>query len=285
MDWQAFVFDSSANWIDRLTAIARRRFGNGSIADEAFNFAFERLSADNWNMLTQFSGRAHPGTFLVTVFTNELEDFARRKFGRPRPPAWLERLGDLWLRIFKLLCLERQEPETIVDRLCAGQLRDPNDIRQIIKTVRGKISDCGKRTGEMVTDQVPDMGGDIDAVADPETIITRTDLAMLFRVLNSVLRGDVNAEPPHVSAAADTLAHTAFGKLASLRDALTLSAEECLILRQIYQDNVSISAVARGLRQPDHQVRRNAQRAVTRLRDALHAAGLTADVIRALLQE
>lgn len=284
MDWQNFVFDSSAHWIDRLTAIARRRFGNGSIADEAFNFAFDRISANDWDLLTKFAGRSQPGTFLITVFTNELEDFGRRKFGRPRPPVWLERLGDLWLRIFKMLCLERQEPETIVDRLCAGQTRDPNDIRHIVKTVRGKIPDCGKRTGEVLTDAVPDFGADDYAVSAPEDLITQADLAMLFNVLASLLSGDVDARQKPTSASTTALANAAFSNLSQLRESLVLSPEECLILRQIYQDNLSISAVARNLQLPDHQVRRNAQRAVARLHDALNSAGLTADVIRALLR-
>lgn len=279
MDWQAFVFNPVDAWMDRLNVLARRRFGEGSLADEAFNFAFEQISENRWERLNGFCGRSQPGSYLIAVFNNELEDFARKKFGRPRPPAWLDRMGETWLRIFKLLCLERREPETIVDQLCARDERHPDDVRIIIRTIRGRIPDCGQQIIDVVTDEIPQTDcGDTRALG-PEAQLDQLELAKLFEAVAATLTSGVDA---HVKSAAG-FAHQAQGRWAQLAEKLKISDDERIVLRQVYQDGLRLSAVARNLGRPEHELRRMVQRTVTRLQRILEKEGFGIEALRQLL--
>lgn len=279
MDWQTFVFNPTAAWMDRLSTLARRRFGEGSLADEAFNFAFERISENRWELLSGFCGRSQPGSYLIAVFNNELEDFARKKFGRPRPPVWLDRLGETWLRVFKLLCLERREPETIVDQLCARNERHPDEVRLIIRTIRGKIPDCGQQIMDVVTDEIPQINcGDTRALG-PEAQLDQLELAKLFEAVATTLT--FGAEIQVNSAAGIT--DKAQGRWSQLTEKLKISDDERIVLRQIYQDGLRLSVVARKLGRPEYELRRMVHRAVTRLQRVLETEGFGIETLRQLL--
>ena len=127
-DWQHFVFDPKGRWIERMVRLAERRFPDAAVSGAAYNFAFENISDNDWRGLESYTGRAQPGTYLTVVFCRHLEDYSRARFGRPRPPAWLNRLGELWKRVYQMLCLERMEPGSIVDRLTAAQKPNVNRI-------------------------------------------------------------------------------------------------------------------------------------------------------------
>ncbi len=138
MDWHRLFFEQGG--YGRLDAIARRRFPDENIAGQAFNQAFEELSKDGYSRLSGYTRISLPGTYVTVIFNRLLVDFSRGKFGRPRPPARLvRRFGDLGKAVFQRLCLERWEPETIVDWLCArkepatqGRARD--NVCRIIAT-------------------------------------------------------------------------------------------------------------------------------------------------------
>jgi len=84
VDWKSLVFESG--WMQKLDQLAAKRFGAGGLAEEAGNYVIEQLSNDNWASLTSFKGQCKPETYLHTVTNNYLEEFSRKRFGRPRPP-------------------------------------------------------------------------------------------------------------------------------------------------------------------------------------------------------
>ena len=148
MSWQDFVFEPAQ--YQRLERMAQKRFpGREPLAEEAFTWALERLAEDSWARLGAFAERRSPWAYLATVFRNLLEDFSRARFGRPRPPAWLKRLGSLWVGVYKRLCLERQEPERIVAVLGAEEGEDAAETaREAISVIYGHIPDCGMSASE-----------------------------------------------------------------------------------------------------------------------------------------
>jgi RNA polymerase sigma factor (sigma-70 family) len=283
MDWQHLVFDPQARRVRLLERIARRRFRSESLADEAFNFALERLSADGWAMLGGFQERAKPVSFLVAVYANLLEDFARARFGRPRPPAWLARLGRLWKQVFTWLCLERQEPESIVARLAGPEGPDPEEIDEMITVIFGRIPDCGSRRPEEIPEDEPDAlsaRSDLSPASrvapDPETALTERDHGELLQALGSLLGG---AEPVDGNPLLQDMSRGLAGRWSEIARAIDLSDEERLLLRLVYQDGRKFAAVGRLLGLPEHQVRRRTQRAVKRIGDVLRAAGYSAESI------
>src|SRR5262245_8190758 len=111
IDWQALFFDSRAEWPARLMTRARRRYGPPPDAEAAYNHAFQAISENEWSRLSDgYRGSGTAEGFMAITFVNLLEEYAVRKYGRLRPPAWLQRLGGMWTRVFELLCLRRLEP-------------------------------------------------------------------------------------------------------------------------------------------------------------------------------
>jgi len=153
INWQDHLYNPKL--MARFEMLAAKRFGGeSSLAEEAYTEAISRLADPKWqqNKLQGYKGIASPSSFLTAIYKTLLEDFSRKKFGRPRPPAWLQRLGNLWVRVFKMLCLERHEPETIVDRLCheKGETRQYT-VFEAIETIKERIPSCGQIVGGWFT--------------------------------------------------------------------------------------------------------------------------------------
>ena len=279
-DWQQFVFDPAGRWIERLVRLAERRFPNAAVSGAAYNFAFDKISKDDWRLLENYTGKAQPGTYLTAVFGRLLEDYSRMHFGRPRPPTWLHRMGELWTRVYQLLCLERMEPGSIADRLTAGHARPRAEVERTIAVVRARIPDCGQSRGEIAAADLTDtIESKQKETTNPESELSEQELGELLRALRDLLgrdAGDAARDPPSgAGAASSSLA----SRLAELRASLDLDDVDHLILKVVYQDGLAVAAAARVLRLPEHRVRRRCERTVKRLCGAMLAAGIGPEVL------
>lgn len=267
IDWQSLFFDPSAQWPARLTARARRRYGGTPDAGAAYNYAFEEISRDDWARLrTGYRGTGSAEGFLAIAFLNLMEEYAVRKYGRRRAPAWVQRLGTPWTRIYELLCLRRLAPETIVDELRMREGHDVGVLRRAIADVRGRVTGCGEHVGEQTTDDVvePPSSGVTAA-----TELERGELAHLLAVLRGLLADERRApdvEPPPNPESART-------RIAALSEHVRLTNEERLMLRLLYEENCTIPEAARALAMNERTARRAHERLMKRLRDALGRHG------------
>jgi DNA-directed RNA polymerase specialized sigma24 family protein len=270
IDWQALFFDESSDWPGRLMARARRRFGaDNPDAEAAYNHAFDALAADGWARLDRFTGKGSADGFLAITFLNLMEDYAVRKYGRVRPPVWVQRLGQPWLRIFELLCLQRQPRQRVIDLLSADG-HPAGSVQQAVREVKGRIPRCGEHRGEAVA-QAP--APDPVSTHTPVSEMEDDELTDLF----GVLRGMLDAEA-QTAAAADLPAGETPPRSLIARAAATLelSARERLLLRLVYQEQCTIPEAARDLQMNERTARRVHGRLISRLRSALEPLGLTA---------
>jgi hypothetical protein len=279
-DWQHFVFDPAGRWIERLVRLAERRFPDAAVSGAAYNFAFERISSQDWHLLESYTGRAQPGTYLTAVFCRLLEDYSRARFGRPRPPSWLNRMGEMWKRIYQMLCLERMEPASIADRLTGQDARLHAEVHRTIAVIRARIPDCGQSRGEIaMEDPTETLESEPGDTADPESQLSQHELAELLGALRSLLGHVATLAVREADSRAAMAASLLAPRLAKLRDSLHLDDEERLVLKLIYQDGRTVAAAARALRIPEHQVRRMRDRAVSRLRQVMLAAGIGPELL------
>lgn len=287
IDWQRFIFDPESCWIDRLTLLAQHRFRNrDTLAIEAFNFALDRISMDEWSKMKSYTGLSNPGTFLIAVFNNLLEDFSRARFGRIRPPLWLVRLGDFWTHIFQLLCKERLAPETIVDWMSAHGKNKPDAVRNAIRLIRSKIPNCGMFTEELSVPEISESENAIEDISDtPESLLIQEDLATLLEVLSKLLGGSakISLKGPNRKTLEFTTA--VFRRRHVIQHTVQISDEDRLILRLIYQKGWKVPSTAQALGLPEHQVRSRLKRTEKSLRAVLQEEGFTADVIRTLFND
>jgi hypothetical protein len=268
VDWQALFFDARAQWPARLMARARRRYGNTPDAEAAYNHAFEAVSLDDWARLRDgYRGSGSAEGFLAITFLNLIEEYSVRKYGRPRAPAWIQRLGGVWSRVYELLCLRRAAPEAIVDQLCARPGHDAALVRRAIVEVRGRVTGCGERVGEHNVDEEIEPE---PSSATPASALERSEMAHLLAVLGGLFaRPDGPAGP----SPGEPDPPRGRERIAALETGVQLATQERLLLRLIYEENCTIPEAARSLSLNERTARRMHERLMAQLREALSRHG------------
>jgi RNA polymerase sigma factor (sigma-70 family) len=130
---------------DLVDRLAQRRFASETLSQEAALFVMDRLEKDEWKLLRGYRGSARLKTYFSSVVYNLLEDFARNRFGRVRPPSWLKKLGGIWLLLYRLMCLERYSFSEAA-HLAADRYHHlgPEKIELMAERILGEIPTCGK---------------------------------------------------------------------------------------------------------------------------------------------
>ncbi len=258
IDWSLLFFDPAHGLSEKLLARARQRFGDSPDVDAAYNFALERLSAQDWQPLTDgYTGRGSPQGFLAITFINALEYYARAKYPRARPPQWLRRLGDLWLQVWRRLCLKREAVESIVDALGNSDAARCDEVRGAAVQIRARIPNCG----QVVAEEAVDPG---DETAVSQDALQALDRATAETLLN-VAAGMLQSETPTASTEAT---------MTALRDALEMDDDDRLLLKLVYDEGMKVAAAARALGMTRKQASRRHLALLETCRQALASIGL-----------
>jgi len=267
-DWQRFYFSGAPPWCDVFRKAALRRFrGDEALSEQAFNFAESQLSADGFAQLRGQVVSEKPERLLITAFYNNLENFSRSHFGRPRPPAWVERAGELHVRIFRMLCTERQMVQSIVDWCVSRRNLEPETVRKIVRDLGAKIPSCGARIVVVASGDGEEPTAPV--TAEPLWALEQQELATACEALR-VVTGSL--EPTEASVLSST------ADLAIWRDLLNrveIGDEARLILRMTFVDKLKYAESARRLGRTPKQVERSVKTALELLREALESAGVT----------
>lgn len=90
---------------DLLREVVRRFETHISATDECYEYICAKLSDDDFRRLKQFdpTGPARFRTWLTTVTANLCKDWRRSRYGRQRPPKFVQDLPDLDKAVFQLL--------------------------------------------------------------------------------------------------------------------------------------------------------------------------------------
>lgn len=265
MDYKDKVFAE----LDMIHRLATRRFSNPVLAEEAVLFALDGLEAGDWQRLREYTGQSSFTTYLASLTYRLFEDFARRRFGRKRPPLWIRTLGGIHALLFRFLCLERLPVSDAVEYVAQRQ-RLPNhqEIEQAAWTILEKVVDCRSHQAlEVAIDEADNAGCHEDSAVERfEAEDQANFLGVLFA---GIFDRDGGAQ----------LARSCAG-LFDLQ--IELSAEERLLLKMCYQDNISVTRAGEILGLNRHQVHGRLRRLLARLAEIFATAGI-ADELRELL--
>ena len=266
VDWPTLIFDPA--FMAGLERMAARRFVQPVLAEEACTAMLEALSEDDWAALHRFSGKSAPTTFAYAVAGRAMEDFARRKFGRPRPPQWLQAMGQAWVRLWQMLCLERQWPETIKNRL-ASEFRD-GLIGDAIREIKKRIPRCGEPgfseccVSELGLDSLPD-----DKGATLDASFHKAQREQALTLMATLLNANPNAADPSSCPSNEEEA------LAALAASVSLSEDDRLLLALHYEDGLASRRIAELTGSSAATVQRRLQALRQRLHVALADMGVT----------
>jgi len=248
---------------ERINRLAGRRFPQAELAEEAALYVMDGLARDDWQRLRAFDGRSTLATYIAALTLRLLEDFARIRFGRIRPPLWVRRLGGIWLTLFRLLCLERLPPgeaAAVIGNREPGQTRAAEEAAY---RLLGEIPNCGEHRGEQVelNEKITLPNTEEDCSAQ-EYRLEQEERHRLFTLLGRVLFDDDTGEADprlleRVAAAG-----------------LCLEPRDRLLLKLCYRDGVAVAEAGRMLGWNRHQVHGRLRRLLERLRQDLAHAGL-----------
>lgn len=259
--------------IDRLAA---KKYLDTSLAGEASMYVLEKLEQDNWQRVRKFEDKAKFSTFLAVLTRRLLEDFSRKKFGRARPPAWVKRLGGLWLEVFRRLCMERLSlPDTVTTLRSEIPARSSGEIEEVAHTILLKISTCGEQRGRetLIENEDFDHPNHLEdhCKASIEDVLQERD----ERLLLDAISREFLTENDEV-----TSLHAGIKRLQQI--GITLNHEERLMLRLRFSEGMTFAATGQLLGMSEEQTRRKVKALLTMLRDKFTLAGMD-DILQDIL--
>lgn len=268
---QDYTQKITAHW-DLINRIAGRRFADTGLAEEAALYVINGLEQDNCRRMQAFSGRAKLSTFISAVTLRLLEDFARKKFGRVRPPAWITTFDGIWVMLFELLCLQRlsvaEAVETLMNRVAASRRQQ---VEESAWTILERVTHCGAHQGlEVSLDSDDEAGspGDIpDQQHDPEAHLLAEERRTLFKLLFQQLATEDDAHGD----VEDSLQ-------AMLQTPIRMSARERLLLKLCFQDELSVTRAGEMLGFNANQAHGRMRRLLARLRKNFDRAGISEEL-------
>ena len=282
IDWPSIVF--SQTWLKKLNVLASNRFNIGITSESSVTFVIENLSENNWARLNSFTGGAKPETYLHSICTNLLEEFARKQFGRPRPPVWLKNEGETWIKIWKMVCLERQQVGRIIDVLCFNEKRSPDFVHGVIKTIKARLPWCGVKSCAIPVDHLDDCQSESMTLTENLTIEGTLDKRELEDKLNLVAELLDNLGCPSNSLVASVQTGIP-AKVSFLKSELSFTEEEILVVKMAYQEGLKLNIIADALSMPRYQPGRLLKKVFKMLFEALNASDIETDGLRTLLAE
>ncbi|MDR2124216.1 MAG: hypothetical protein LBP38_04440 [Desulfovibrio sp.] len=254
-----------------LEYLAGRRFKADILAEEARNYVLDTLSGNDWEKIRNYRDTGSFKAYLAQVIVRLLEDFARRRFGRKRPPAHVVVQGSLWVRLFQLMCIEGYSPSA-ASAVVTDELPQPvesNSIYRAARSIVESVVDCGMKFSEIPYDE-PSAGaeqaGDQLHALPPEECLEETRYSALLDELHGLFREDDGTDARRTPA---SVPHCE--KL--LRDRAQLRSEERLLLRLVYQDGLTVTAAGKVLGYSAAQTHGRLHRLLQRLGRLLVEAG------------
>lgn len=109
MDWLEKLY--SAQWTKRFQGRANSLYGH---LDDYQTMAEDAASMTAMK-LRDYAEQDATDALILSVFKNALTDCVRERHGFPRPRKWLEDLGDMGRRLFKVICLEGKTRHQVTD--------------------------------------------------------------------------------------------------------------------------------------------------------------------------
>lgn len=285
-----------AHW-GLLNHLAKRRFpehgsaATSGLADEALLYVLNKLEENDWFRVRQHRELSSFPTFLALVTQRLLEDFWRHKYGRSRVPAWIKALGPLWEQIYQKLCHERLPATAVIEglRTTLAEDGDPVVLWEIVAAIRARIIDCGAPSSQTIETPLADYPEvlDIAALADRLTQTPSVEDLVAAEQRIRLLGAVAELLMPEPAATGSRLVPNddlPSAALRQLRDTLTFTAEERLLLRLVFQEGLAVTEAGNRLGLNPHQTHGRLRRLLERIRSALQTTGLDR-TFKALLED
>jgi RNA polymerase sigma factor for flagellar operon FliA len=227
--------------IERCVAGLCARHGlSGAEADDFSGWVKLRLVEHDYAVLRKFSGRSSITTYLAVVIANLLRDHRVSVRGRWRPSAAARRLGHAAERLERLVYRQRLAVREAVAVLRSeGETMTDRELAELFQRIPVRLP---LRPHEVDDVELTQLAGERGADAELDAADERSERDAL--------------------------------RAALARSLDALPAEDRLIMRMRFWDDMSVADVARALGLPQKPLYRRIERNLVRLRERLLAEGV-----------
>jgi RNA polymerase sigma factor for flagellar operon FliA len=235
---------------EKLQIMGRRSGLPEHEAEELRSWAVLKLVADDYRILGLWEGRSSFPTYLTVVLVNLMRDYRIHVWGKWRPSAAAQRLGEEAVLLERLRVRDRLSLEEAIYRIRIekGLSISGTDLEALALKLPQRIG--RRRVDEEELLRFP-MDGKVEArLVDGERARAA---ARVHEVLPSLLR--------------------------------ELLAEDRLLLQLRYRDDLSMAEISRVLGVPQRDLYSRRDRCLKRLRRSLEQAGLDAHCLSGLFAE
>jgi RNA polymerase sigma factor for flagellar operon FliA len=249
-DLEALLRDNLA-LVDRIVASLCRRNGlTGDDADDFASWVRMRLIENDYAILGKFRGESSLGTYLTIVISMLFREYRVKEWGRWRPSAAALRLGEVGVRLERLV------------------YRDGLTLSQAAQVLRAEdgVTLSDRELAEMLA-KIPPRRPPGPPELGPEALA---------------------AAPAPERADDRVTADEAERNRRRIQEALLqclddLAGEDRMIVRMRFWESMSVADISRALNLPQKPLYRRLERAFTSLRKCLEARGISRDELLGLL--
>lgn len=228
-------------WIEKVARITCRK--NSVWGEEAQDFAsiaFVKLIENDYAALRRFRGECDIKTYLATLVVRGFQEYARARWGRWRPSAAAQKLGQAALHLEALVYRDGCSLDEAIQVLTTSG-RVTESSRELVR-IFGQLpmrKPHPREDGPRHLDDEPDRSqADSQVVDDEKTERCREVMDVLFRSLSE------------------------------------LAPEEQVLVRGRFIEGHSVADIARGLEVPQMPLYRRLDKLLERLRSLLEKAGV-----------
>jgi DNA-directed RNA polymerase specialized sigma24 family protein len=256
-----------------LERIANKRFPyDGQLADQALDYLLDKLEVNQWRRIREYQGRGF--TAFISVTANRLiTDFCRKIGEVPHVPKWINQRGAFWKKAYFLLCVKginRQE----ATHLLTDEARTCGLQADFVKTVVLEIlsREKLKERKQFLSVENENIDEPVSAELNPADCLEQSQVDQLSNLLFQLLDYLTNDNNENTRQQAITPQLDLW--LTQLKPLLTLSSEEYLLLRLIYQEGLQVTEAGRRLHLNTNQVQGRHRRLLSRLLKAFQSCNL-----------
>ena len=264
------VFPMSKRLLDqipRLKALSRRKIHDKTMAEDAFQYVMEKLMESERAGELAFVSQEHYNSLVTVSAVRHLVDFRRKENGRPQVPEWVRAKGIFWIRLYRLLCIERMSMSETIHAMTSesNNVVRVFAVKNLARYIRWRKPDCGKphwRKTVAYEDGEPE---NKESATLEDLLIQKQNQALYEIVIAYCLENEVERIK---NANLD-------GAFERFRSMISLDREERFFLKMIYQDQKTVKeAAAVAFARPYRNPADKKKGLIERIRNAMEKSGL-----------
>lgn len=247
-------FKSNLKLIEDVIKIICRRHNLDIDAEEDFASHVKlQLIENDYDKIKKFQGRSHFRTYLITVISRLFIDYIIKNEKKWRPSEKAKELGDIAITLEKMLFYHNMSFEDAFETITNnhGISITREDAHSIAAQLKQRTPALTKNVGDKLLSAIPHH----ETLPDEELV--RKEAYEIKKKLVAIIDGIK----------------------------LSLSADDCIILKMMFEDGFNLSAIGRALNISRSQIERRVKWILKTFKEGILSKGLSISDVTDIINE